>query len=133
MSSQPAILIVDHEGAICAACRRVLADEGFRVECSTDPVAGLRMAASRPYAAVLLDLRMPELDGPTFLVRLRATKPGLPVVIITGCPSIESASECVRQGARDFLPKPFTPGQIRDAVRRALAGRCEEGPRRQSG
>ena len=80
------------------------------------------MAEGRRYDAVLLDLKMPGLDGLSFLSRLQAKKPALPVIIITGYPSGESASESARLGAHDFISKPFTPEQIRDAVKRALAG-----------
>lgn len=116
MSSRLAILVVDDEESICAACRRVLTADGFRVDCSTDPAEGLRLAARRSYAAIVLDLRMPGLDGLTWLERLRTGKPTLPVIVITGYPSAESASQCVRLGARAYIQKPFTPEQIRDAV-----------------
>jgi DNA-binding NtrC family response regulator len=79
------------------------------------------MAEGRRYDAVLLDLKMPGLDGLSFLSRLQAKKPALPVIIITGYPSGESASESARLGAHDFISKPFTPEQIRDAVKRVLA------------
>jgi DNA-binding response OmpR family regulator/glycine cleavage system H lipoate-binding protein len=121
MSSQSSILVVDDEEPICTGCRRVLSREGFLVECSTDAAEGLKMAEGRPYDVILLDLRMPDLDGLTFLDRLHAKKPGLPVIVITGYPSVESASESMRLGAREFLSKPFTPEQIRDKVRRVLS------------
>jgi two-component system nitrogen regulation response regulator NtrX len=121
MRSRPAILVVDDEEPICAGCRRVLTGEGFRVDWSTDPAEGLRMAQGRSYDAVLLDIRMPALDGLTFLDRLHERKPKLPVIIITGDPSVESDSLSVRLGAEDLILKPFTPEQIRETVHRVLA------------
>jgi DNA-binding response OmpR family regulator len=127
MKSQSAILVVDDEEPVCRGCRRVLTKEGFRVECICDATEGLKMAERREYDAVLLDLRMPRLNGLAFLNRLHAKKPALPVIIITGYPSVESATESARLGAQDFISKPFTPEQIRSSVRRVVAHPFAEG------
>jgi DNA-binding response OmpR family regulator/glycine cleavage system H lipoate-binding protein len=118
METKPPILVVDDEQVVCSSCDRILSDDGFRVETSTDVVRGLEMAERNDYAAILLDIRMEEMDGLEFLKKLRIKKPDVPVIIITGYPSRESRSVSVRRGASDYILKPFTPEEITESVRR---------------
>lgn len=120
MNTQPAILVVDDEQVVCDSCNRILREEGFRVESSTDVLHGLAMAEANDYAAILLDIRMEGMDGLEFLHRLRVRKPGVPVIIITGYPSPESRAVSRRRGARDYLCKPFTPEEITRSVKRVV-------------
>jgi DNA-binding response OmpR family regulator/glycine cleavage system H lipoate-binding protein len=121
MSDNPRLLVVDDEAVICQACRRVLSRQGFQVEESTDAQEGLSRAREGDYAAILLDIKMPEMDGIQFLEELRKKKPDVPVMIMTGYPSIPNAAAAVRLGASDYVTKPFTPEQITQSVRRMLA------------
>ncbi len=121
MSDNPRLLVVDDEAVICQACRRVFSHQGFQVEECTDARQGLNRATEGNYAAVLLDIKMPEMDGIEFLEELRKRKPNLPVMIMTGYPSIPNAASAVRLGASDYVTKPFTPEQITQSVRRMLA------------
>jgi len=118
METKPAVLVVDDEQVVCNSCDRILSDDGYRVETSTDVVRGLEMANQNDYAAILLDIRMEEMDGLEFLKRLRGKKPDVPVIIITGYPSPESRSLSKRRGASDYILKPFTPEEITESVRR---------------
>ena len=132
MPATTRLLVVDDEPVICQACQRVLAREGFEVESTTDPRQGLDWAAARDYRAVLLDIKMPGIDGIQFLGRLRAAKPDLPVLIITGYPSVADAAEAVRLGAAEYVVKPFSPEELVRAVQqmldRAEGGRERENP-----
>jgi len=119
MSTQPAVLVVDDEKVVCSGCDRILSDEGFQVETSTDVRRGLKMAETKDYDAILLDLRMEGMDGLEFLERLRGKKPDVPVIIITGYPSPESLERSMRMGVSDYIPKPFTPEEISKSVRMA--------------
>src|SRR4030065_16755 len=121
MSDKPRMLVVDDEAAICQACRRVFARQGFEVEQSTDAREGLGLAMERDYAGLRLDIKMPERDGVQFLEELRKKKPDVPVMIMTGYPSIPNAAAAVRLGASEYNTKPFTPEQITQSVRRMLA------------
>lgn len=114
------LLVVDDEEAICQGCQRILVPEGFRVETTNDAQQGLNLAVENNYAAVLLDIRMPQMDGIEFLEKLRKAKRRMPVIIITGYPSIASAASAMRLGAVDYVTKPFTPRAITRAVRRLL-------------
>lgn len=121
MFDTPTLLVVDDEGGICRACRRILKQAGFRVHVSRDARIGLGRAIAEDYSAILLDIKMPEMDGFQFLEQLHKEKQDLPVVMMTGYPSIRIAASVVRLGASDYITKPFTPEQITKSVRRMLA------------
>jgi DNA-binding response OmpR family regulator/glycine cleavage system H lipoate-binding protein len=126
MNQVSRLLVVDDEDVICQGCRRIFAPQGFEVETSTDPGRGLSLACDQDFDAVLLDVRMPAIDGIQFLQQFRARKPDVPVILITGYPSIPDAAAAMRLGAVDYVTKPFTPEEISQAVRRSL-GRTEAG------
>jgi len=114
---------VDDEEAVRDSCRQTLERSGFRVLTARDGVEGLRTVLQRPVDLVLLDLKMPGLGGVEFLRRARAERAGLDVIVITGYSSVESAVECMRLGAYDYLTKPFNAETLRLAVGRALQKR----------
>jgi DNA-binding response OmpR family regulator/glycine cleavage system H lipoate-binding protein len=120
MPSEPMLLVVDDEEAICEGCRRIFSHQGFEVQKCNDANQGLSLATHGDYAAVLLDVKMPEMDGLHFLELLRKAKPTMPVVLMTGYPSIPNAASAVRLGASDYVTKPFTPEEISQAVHRML-------------
>lgn len=120
MSAEPRLLVVDDEELYCEACRRIFSRQGFVVEKSQDARRGLELAESRDYSAILLDVRMPGMDGLEFLRNLRTTKPEVPVILMTGFPTIPSAAGAVRLKASDYVTKPFTPEEITRAVRNLL-------------
>lgn len=120
MSNGPTLLVVDDEEAICEGCRRIFSRQGFEVCKCNDANQGLNMAMRDEYAAILLDVKMPEMDGLQFLESLRKTRPSVPVVLMTGYPSIPNAASAVRLGASDYVTKPFTPEEISQAVHRLL-------------
>ncbi|MBN2474424.1 MAG: response regulator [Pirellulales bacterium] len=128
MCACPKLLVVDDEIVICQACRRVFTRQGFEVEECTDARDGLARACQNDYAAILLDIKMPELDGIEFLESLRQKKPEIPVMIMTGYPSIPNAAAVVRLGASDYVTKPFTPEEITLSVQRMLAHRDPDFP-----
>lgn len=120
MLNGPTLLVVDDEEAICEGCRRIFSRQGFEVRKCNDANQGLSMATQDEYAAILLDVKMPGMDGLQFLESLRKTKPSVPVVLMTGYPSIPNAASAVRLGASDYVTKPFTPEEISQAVHRLL-------------
>ena len=120
MSDNPKLLVVDDESSICQACRRVFARQGFEVDESCDPHAGLALAEKNDYAAVLLDIKMPTMNGIEFLETLRTKKPVTPVIFMTGYPSVPTATSAVRLGASGYIMKPFTPEEITQAVQKFI-------------
>ena len=122
MSDRARILIVDDEEAMRDACRQVLAPEGLALKEASSGVGVLEMIRHESFDLVILDLKMPGMDGMEILRRLQQESPDTATIVITGYPSVESAVEAMKLGAADFLPKPFTPDVLRLTVRRTLRG-----------
>lgn len=120
MSIEPRLLVVDDEDAICEGCSRIFSRQGFDVEKCSDANQGLDLATRSDYSAILLDIKMPGMDGIHFLEALRKQKPAVPVVLMTGYPSIPNAASAIRLGVSDYVTKPFTPEEISQAVHRLL-------------
>ncbi|MGQ9574645.1 MAG: response regulator [Thermoguttaceae bacterium] len=114
------LLVVDDEEVVCRACRRILSGQGFQVDTSSDVREALSLATEKDYAAVLVDIKMPGMDGLQLVRELRRCKPDLPAIFITGFPDIASAVSAVRLGVADYVSKPFSPEEITQAVQRAL-------------
>ncbi len=117
------ILAVDDEAGIRELCRDVLAGAGYAVDTATGTGTALERLRDQDYDLVLTDLRMPGRNGLELLHAARAVQPDLPVVVFTGYPSIEVAVEAIREGAEDFLPKPFNTEHLCHVVGRVLARR----------
>lgn len=126
MISDPTLLVVDDEQVYCDGCQRIFSRQGFRVEGSNDAAEALNLATENDYSAIILDVKMPNMDGIRFLEHLRALKPDTPVILMTGYPSIQNAASALRLGASDYVTKPFTPEQITAAVRGLLRSEVSE-------
>lgn len=117
------ILILDDEADMIETCSRVLTVAGHDCVGTTDPdVALAKLESNRP-DLLLTDLRMPSMDGIDLMRRAREIDPTRPVIIFTAYATIESAVAAVREGAFDYLAKPFSLDQLTVAVERALAQR----------
>lgn len=113
-------LIVDDEKNIRLTLSETIGPLGFVADTAVNGEEALDKIAAREYQVVLLDLNMPGIGGMEVLRRLRSTRPGLPVIIITAHGTVDSAVEAMKLGALDFLQKPFTPDEIRQVVTQAL-------------
>ncbi len=103
------ILIIDDEESIRDGCTQVLSRKGFQVESTGDALLGLEMALKNIYDVILLDIRMPKMDGLEILKKIKVEKNiSAKVIIITGYGSIPMAVEAMRQGAFNFLTKPYS-------------------------
>ncbi len=114
------ILVVDDEVAVNNNIRKILAKKAYRVDQATSRQDALEMIQARPYALVLLDLKIPGVNGLELLAAIREQQPTAKVIIITGYASIETAVAGARMGVIDYLPKPFTPEEIRHATENAF-------------
>ena len=123
MDGPPTIVVVDDDEAIRDSCRQTLERCGYRVATATDAFSTVKAIRLHVPDLVILDLKMPGVDGTDLLGTIRAEHPGLDVVVITGYSSVGSAVECMRLGAYDYLPKPFDTEALRLVVRRALEKR----------
>jgi two-component system NtrC family response regulator len=117
----PTILIVDDDDALRESIAETLADLGHRpVEASDGAAALARLARDEPIDAVLLDLRMPGMDGMEVLRRLHATAPALPVAVLTAVPTATNTIEAMRLGAVDHLAKPVGRADLAALLARML-------------
>jgi len=107
------ILVIDDEAVIGLSCKRTLSPEGYQVESHEDPQAGLRAALSGEFDVLLVDLMMPAINGLEILKQVKEAGVASEVVIITGHSTVESAVEAMKQGAADYLSKPFSPNQLK--------------------
>lgn len=103
------------------ACQETLLYHGYEVTVHDDPDAGIAAASAGQFDAILLDLKMPGRDGLDVLRELHTAHPDVQKVMITAFPTISTAVEAVREGAFDYLPKPFSPDQLLITMERAIA------------
>jgi DNA-binding response OmpR family regulator len=106
------LLVIDDEPAIRGLVGRVLGPRDFEVDEATDGYEGLRRAHETAYDIVLLDLQLPGLEGMAVLERLLAKKPGQAIIVSSCQHDPATVSDCLRAGARRFLPKPFSLGEL---------------------
>ena len=114
------ILVVDDEERICEAVERALERTGYQVEISLDAMDALEKIHKASWDMVICDIKMPVMDGMILLDRIKEYDSSIVVLMITGYASIESAVEAVKKGAQEYIPKPFSPGQLRFVVDRAF-------------
>jgi DNA-binding response OmpR family regulator len=114
------ILVIDDEVAVNNNIRKILAKKDYAVDQAVTKEEALEKIRAQSYQLVLLDLKIPGVKGLELLKAVRDNNPSAKVIIITGYASIETAVESARMGAVDYLPKPFTPGEIRDVTDHAF-------------
>ncbi len=115
------ILVIDDEPALGENIQRMLRLPGTSVAVSVDPAKGLADALANPPDIVLLDLRMPGMSGEEVFARLHKAHPDIPIVFLTAFGSVESAVLAMRNGAFDYLQKPFKREDLLLVVNRALS------------
>ena len=114
------ILVVDDEERICEAVEKALERIGYDVESSLDALVAWEKFQKSAFDMVICDIKMPGMDGMALLDRVKEHDATTLVIMITGYASIESAVESIKKGAQEYIPKPFTPDQIRFVVERAF-------------
>lgn len=117
---KPRVLVVDDEKRIRDACFRMLTEEGFEVEQAENGEECLKMIQDAHFDIVLLDLMMPGVSGMDALAEVKSLHPDTVVIVITGYATIEHSIEAMKKGAFDFLPKPFSPQDLRMVVNKAI-------------
>jgi len=120
MHNPPRLLIIDDEDGIRISLRGILEDEGYVVFDVPDAEEGLAFLERESPDLIFLDIWMPGMDGLTMLEKLRQRYPGLPVLMISGHGTIETAVNAIKKGAHDFIEKPLSLEKVIIAVERAL-------------
>lgn len=115
MSSK--ILVIDDEKNIRLMLDKCLSSEGYQVELAGDGISGIEKFNTGNYDAVLLDMKMPGLNGLEVLKKLKDSDSSISVIMMTAFGTIESAVEAMKLGAVDYIKKPFTPDVIRNQVK----------------
>lgn len=114
------VLVIDDERIVLDSITKILSAENFEVDVTLSGREGLERAVAGDYDIVLTDLRMPDIGGMRVLRDIKRAQPALPVVMITGFGTVQSAVQAMKLGAAEFLEKPFAPEALVSVVQKAL-------------
>ena len=117
---QPKILVIDDEKRIREGCSKILTKENCLVDVAENGEIGLKMIAEKYYDIILTDLMMPGIGGMEVIAKVREQHLDTVVIVITGFATLEHSIEAMKKGAFDFIPKPFTPDQLRVVVSKSV-------------
>ncbi len=132
------ILIVDDDRIVLDSCQRVLEAENFKVLLASSANEAIQLLKTEYFDLMIMDVKMPEKDGMYILDKIREKWPleywpELPVLVMTGYPTMETIKELRKKGARDFIPKPFTPDELLESVKKALKRSHKHGKTKSAG
>lgn len=119
----PKVLVIDDEEIARISCQRVLNRESIHVTMAGSGREGLDILMREPHDLVLVDLKLPEMDGMEVARRIRSYDPQIVTILIAGYATIEGAVAVIKEGVYDYLPRPFTPDELLIVVRRGLEKR----------
>ena len=120
MAKKLRVLVVEDEESILELCTRILTQAGYAVEKATNYREAMELALSKDLDLIISDIKMPGKSGLELLKDLRAKKPGLPSVIITGHGTMEAAMESLKLGVGGFVVKPFTSEELMSAIQNVI-------------
>jgi len=124
-AEKPKIVVIDDEAVMRDGCTRILSKEGCDVLTAANGDEGLSLIEGDPHGmeVILLDLKMPGVGGMAVLDGIKKINVELPVIVITGYATVDTAVEAMKKGAYDFVAKPFTPDELWLVVHRAMEKR----------
>ena len=114
------ILVIDDEQIICNGCRMVLSDRGYEVDICLTGMGGQDAILGGSYDLILLDLKLPDMDGMDILRAVKKERPDIYVTVMTGYSTVQNAVEAMKLGAFDYITKPFSDDELILSVERAL-------------
>ena len=117
------VLIVDDEEELASAMAERLTLRGFQAEAVTSGADALRLVSAGDFSVLILDVKMPGIDGLTLLGDIKRTHPNLPVILFTGQRSVADAERALRQGAFDYLVKPIDIDTVIEKIEAATGGK----------
>ena len=120
-ADMPSVLFVDDEPTLRRLIGRWLARVGFEVTCAENGLAAWRLIQEKPFDVILSDVRMPVMNGPELLAKVRSAMLHIPVILISGSGEIRNKQQAIENGAFDFLSKPVRMLDVEMAVRAAAA------------
>jgi len=116
------VLVIDDEKVICDACHLILTENGHEVERCLTGRQGLEVLRKESYDVVLLDMKLPDIDGMEILKAFQTEKFNTCIIVMTGYSTISNAVEAMKLGAADYLTKPFTDEELLGAINNACRG-----------
>ncbi len=122
-SPRAKILCVDDEDVILDSFRKILVLDGYSVDTVNSGPEALNLIKSNHYDFLFTDLKMPEMDGVDVTKAVKSVRPDIDVVIITGYATVETAVECMKIGAMDYVQKPFTEDELLEFVKKSVVKR----------
>ncbi len=114
------ILVIDDEIVVCGSVGKILRRDNHEITCVLTAEEGMEFLENQSFDLIITDLMLPKMSGMELLEKVKEKWPGIRVVMITGYATVKNALEAMKHGAFDFLPKPFTPDELRTAAERAL-------------
>lgn len=123
MSENLNILVIDDEAHMRDACLQILSKSKYKVDVAEDGYKGLELMKKKVFDVVILDMKMPGIDGMKVLKKIKNSYSDTIVIVITGYATVESAVQAMKIGAYDFIPKPFSPDELRIIIRRVAEKR----------
>jgi two-component system sensor histidine kinase/response regulator len=123
MGDKPNLLVIDDEIGICEGIQRVLEPESFQVDIALEGMTGLDLVRRNGYDLILIDVKMPQISGLDLIPLIHEVDPEIICIIITGYATVEMAVSAIKQGAYDFLTKPFSIDTLLLAVNQGLERR----------
>ena len=124
------VLVVDDEGIVLESCRRTLEPEGYEVLLVKSADEALQAIEAERSSLLLLDLKMPVHDGVYLMEKLQKSQIDIPIIVMTGFSTVETMQEIDKMGVSRFLPKPFTPDELLDAVRQVIDKEAPDGEKK---
>ena len=115
------ILVIDDEQIVLDSIRRIISKEPYSLELTTKSRDGLELALNGTYDLVLTDIKMPDIGGMRILRDIKRNKPEMPVIILTGYATVQSAVDAMKLGASDYLEKPFTPDVLLKTIGKTIS------------
>lgn len=123
MKDKSKILIIDDEEVVLDSCTEILSSDNYEILTAANGTVGLKCVKQQQPDLVFVDLKMPGISGFEVLEKISGIDPTIVTIVITGYATVSSAVEAMKKGAYDFLPKPFTPEELRLIARRGIEKR----------
>jgi DNA-binding NtrC family response regulator len=117
-------LLVDDEPIVLRSCQRVLGGDDYEIDTASDGLTALTLVNQNDYDVLILDIKMPKMDGIEVLRRVKEARPDIDIIMITGLHDIGTAVQAMKLGALDYLPKPFEPEELEMVVGRTFDRRA---------
>jgi len=126
MSAQPRILVIDDDENILKVVAAILKDKGYEVSVAGTGSEAIKKTQKNHYDLMLIDIKLPDMDGTELLTKIRDTKPRIRKVIVTGYPTLQNAVAAVNKGADAYVMKPFDVESMLETVNEQLKKQKEE-------